>query len=132
MSQSDPPAHVTPQETTSRTVVGLFSQHAAAEAAIRDLREAGFADDRIGVAMQERVKQGDLLEELGGEPVEGAAKGAVSGGLVGGLLGLLGSLLIPGLGPVLAGGCPRLHARGCRHRCRHRRLHRRAHRARRP
>ena len=104
MSQSDSPAEVTPQETTSRTVVGLFSHHAAAEAALRDLRDAGFAEDRIGVAMQERMKQGDLLEELGGEPAEGAAKGAVSGGLVGGLLGLLGSLLIPGVGPVLAGG----------------------------
>ena len=95
---------VTPQETTSRTVVGLFNRKSAAEAAIRDLRNAGFAEDRIGVAVQERVTQGDLLEDLGGEPAEGAAKGAVSGGLVGGLLGLLGSMLIPGLGPVLAGG----------------------------
>lgn len=104
MSQSESPADVTPQETTSRTVVGLFRHRAGAEAAISDLHDAGFGDDRIGVAMQERMQQGDLLEELAGEPAEGAARGAVSGGLVGGLLGLLGSLLIPGLGPVLAGG----------------------------
>jgi hypothetical protein len=104
MSQSDSHVDVTPQETTSRTVVGLFSHRSAAEAAVRDLRDAGFADDRIGVAMQERVEQGDLLEEVGSEPAEGAAKGAVSGGLVGGLVWLLGSLLIPGIGPVLAGG----------------------------
>ena len=104
MSQSDSNVDVTPQETTSRTVVGLFSHRFVAEAAIRDLRSAGFAEERIGIAMQERVKQGDLLEDLGGEPAEGAARGAVGGGLVGGLLGLLGSLLIPGLGPVLAGG----------------------------
>ena len=103
MSQSDAFTD-TPQETTGRTVVGLFSHRSAAEAAIHDLGAAGFDEDRIGIAMQERVEQGDLLEELGGEPAEGAAKGAVSGGLVGGLLGLLGSLLIPGLGPVLAGG----------------------------
>lgn len=94
----------TPQETTGRTVVGLFSQRSAAEAAIRDLRSAGFGEDRIGVAMQERVEQADLLENVGGEPAEGAAKGAVAGGLVGGLLGLLGSVLIPGFGTVLAGG----------------------------
>ncbi len=94
----------TPQETTGRTVVGLFSHRSAAEAAIRDLRAAGFSEDRIGVAMQERVEQADLLEDVGGEPAEGAAKGAVTGGLVGGLLGLLGSVLIPGLGTVLAGG----------------------------
>ena len=104
MSRNDGPTDNDPQETTSRTVVGLFSHRSAAEAAILDLTGAGFAEDRIGVAMQERPTQGDLLEDLGGEPAEGAAKGAVSGGVVGGLLGLLGSLLIPGLGPVLAGG----------------------------
>lgn len=104
MSRTDANADVTPQETTSRTVVGLFSHRSAAEAAIRDLRDAGFAEDRIGVAMQDRVKQADLLEDAGDQAAEGAATGAVSGGLVGGLVGLLGSLLIPGLGPVLAGG----------------------------
>jgi hypothetical protein len=104
MAQSDSHTDHPPQETTSRTVVGLFGHRSAAEAAIRDLRNAGFAEDRIGIAVQERVEQGDLLEDMGGEPAEGAAKGGVSGGLVGGLLGLVGSLLIPGLGPVLAGG----------------------------
>jgi hypothetical protein len=93
-----------PQETTGRTVVGLFSHRSTAESAIRDLRNAGFEKERIGVAMPDRVEQGDLLADAGGEPAEGAAKGAVSGGLVGGLLGLLGSLLVPGVGPVLAGG----------------------------
>lgn len=53
MSRSDPPADATPQETTSRTVVGLFDRRPAAEAAIRALRDAGFAEDRIGVAVQE-------------------------------------------------------------------------------
>jgi hypothetical protein len=104
MSQSDFHVDATPQDTTGRTVVGLFGHRSTAEAAIRDLKDAGFAEEQIGIAMQERVEQGDLLEDAGSEPAEGAAKGAVSGGLVGGLLGLLGSLLIPGLGPVLAGG----------------------------
>jgi hypothetical protein len=104
MSQRDAHADTTPQETTGRTVVALFSRRSAAEAAIRDLRTAGFPQESIGVAMQERLEQGDLLADTGGDAAEGAAKGAVSGGLVGGLVGLLGSLLIPGLGPVLAGG----------------------------
>ena len=104
MSHDDDSPDTRPQETTGRTVVGLFGHPAAAEAAIRDLRAVGFAQDRIGVAMQERIEQADLLEGVGGEAAEGAAKGAVSGGLVGGLLGLLGSLLIPGVGPVLVGG----------------------------
>lgn len=104
MSDSHAGSDSVPQETTSRTVVGLFSHRSAAEAAIHDLRAAGFADSSIGVAMQERVEQGDLLDQFDREPAEGAAKGAVGGGLLGGLLGLLGPLLIPGLGTVVAGG----------------------------
>jgi hypothetical protein len=104
MSPSDGILDTRPQEIIGRTVVGLFGHRAGAEAAIRDLRAAGFPEDRIGVAMQERVEQGDLLQGAGGERAEGAAKGAVSGGLLGGLLGLLGSLLIPGVGPVVVGG----------------------------
>ena len=49
MSQSDSPVDVTPQETTGRTVVGLFSHRSAAELAIRDLRSSGFEDDRIAL-----------------------------------------------------------------------------------
>lgn len=104
MSQIDGIPDTRPQETTGRTVVGLFAHRARAEAAIRDLQAAGFPENHIGVAMQERVEQGDLLQGAGGETAEGAAKGAVSGGILGGLLGLLGSLLIPGVGPVLVGG----------------------------
>lgn len=77
MSQIDGTPDNRPQETTGRTVVGLFGQRAGAEAAIRDLQAAGFPQDRLGVAMQERVEQGDLLQGAGGEAAEGAAKGAV-------------------------------------------------------
>jgi hypothetical protein len=104
MSQSHGIPDTRPQEIIGRTVVGLFGHRAHAEAAIRDLQAAGFPQDRIGVAVQQRVEQGDLLEGVGGDAAEGAAKGAVSGGVLGGLLGLLGSLLIPGVGPVVVGG----------------------------
>jgi len=104
MSQFDGTPDTRPQDLTGRTVVGLFRQRARAEAAIRDLRAAGFKPDRIGVAMQEQVEHGGLAEGVGGGAAEGAAKGAVGGGLLGGLLGLLGSLLIPGIGPVVVGG----------------------------
>jgi hypothetical protein len=95
------------QDTTGRTVVGMFTNRPDAEAAIRELKAAGFADDRIGVALQDREEEGDLrdrMETSGREAAGGAAKGAVSGGLVGGLIGLLGSLLIPGVGPIVVGG----------------------------
>jgi hypothetical protein len=40
------------QETTSRTVVGLFGDRARAEAAVRELRTAGFAEAQIGIATE--------------------------------------------------------------------------------
>jgi hypothetical protein len=95
------------QDTTGRTVVGMFTNRPDAEAAIRELKTAGFGDDRIGVALQDQEEQRevrDLLEATGREAAGGAAKGAVSGSLVGGLIGLLGSLLIPGVGPIVVGG----------------------------
>lgn len=95
------------QDTTGRTVVGMFTNRPDAESAIRELKAAGFGDDRIGVAMQDQAEQRDLrdrVETTSREAAEGAAKGAVSGGLVGGLIGLLGSLLIPGVGPIVVGG----------------------------
>jgi hypothetical protein len=81
---------------TSKTVVGMFARRDAAEAAIRDLKTAGFTEEQIGLAMQDT--------EPGASTAEGAATGALSGGVLGGLVGLLGSLLIPGVGPVVIGG----------------------------
>jgi hypothetical protein len=89
---SNPDQDSRPQETTSRTVVALFHQRASAEAAVRELRDTGFSSDAIGVAMQDA--------DAGNE----AAKGAVGGGVLGGVLGALGSLLVPGVGPLMVGG----------------------------
>lgn len=103
MSQSETTGDSRDQKTTGRTVVGMFSGHGEAKAAIEDLKAAGFPEDQIGVAMQEESPHGQLGQEPGGT-TEGVATGALSGGVVGGLMGLLGSLLIPGLGPVVIGG----------------------------
>lgn len=92
------------QGTIGRTVVGLFARRSDAEAAIRDLKAAGFSDAQVGVALQNQDEQQDLLESPAAAGAEGAAAGAVGGGLVGGLIGLLGSLLIPGVGPIMVGG----------------------------
>jgi hypothetical protein len=109
-------------ETTSRTVVGLFQERARAEDAIRDLRKAGFASEQIGVATRDRTESppgsgrqgtepaaneeelGKSLAETAGGMAEGAGIGAITGGVIGGLVGLIGSLLLPGLGPVVVAG----------------------------
>ena len=105
-------------ETTGVIVVALFEERSEAEGAIRDLKNAGFTNEQIGVATQDRVEAakarsegstiddeaGRIVEETASGLAEGAAAGAVTGGVIGGLVGLFSSLLIPGLGPLVVGG----------------------------
>lgn len=102
-SRSASPGDITPG-IPGLTVIGLFPDHSDAANAIRDLKDAGFTEDQIGVAMQDRDKQQQLVDDTGSTAAEGAATGAIGGGMVGGLIGLFGSLLIPGVGPIVAGG----------------------------
>jgi hypothetical protein len=89
---------------TGRTVVALFAHSAQAHAAIQDLRQAGFARDQIGIAMQERYGQTEPRATSPEDRTEQATVGAITGGVLGSLVGLIGSLLIPGIGPILVGG----------------------------
>src|SRR2546421_818868 len=86
------------------TVIGVFATRAEAEAALRDLRAAGFKDDQIG--MVARNASGKMVDESGETYAEeGAAVGAVAGAGAGALVGwgvLTGA--IPVIGPVLALG----------------------------
>jgi hypothetical protein len=111
-------------ETTGRIVVALFEERSEAEDAIRDLKSAGFTNEQIGVATQERAGAADarsageargegtpaedeparIVEDTASGLAEGAAVGALTGGVIGGLVGLVSSLLIPGVGPLVVGG----------------------------
>jgi len=89
------------------TVVGVFRDRQQAERAIAELRQMGFNDDQIGFVMQGQdggtttTTSGQAQGENAGA---GAATGAVTGGVIGGLIAAAASLLIPGFGPVIAGG----------------------------
>jgi len=92
---------------TSGTVVALFHNQADAERAIQRLKERGFPEGQIGVAIKDRGRQEELIEGTGTQAAEGAAGGAIGGGVLGGVIGLLagvGALVIPGVGPIIAGG----------------------------
>ena len=89
------------------TVVGLFVDQPAAERGIQALKAAGFSEQEIGVAVRDKQQQQEITEGTGTQAAEGAAKGAVGGGVLGGVVGLLagvGALVIPGIGPIIAGG----------------------------
>lgn len=86
------------------TVIGVFANRSEAEAALRDLRAAGFADDKVGLVA--RNASGELVDEAGETYAdEGAVAGVVAGAGVGTLVGL-GVLagVVPVIGPAIAAG----------------------------
>src|SRR5687767_11889747 len=83
------------------TYVGLFDDRAAAERTTAELRSAGFKDDDFGYAWRDESgvhKEGDTKSG------EMAAEGAMTGAALGGLIGAATAALIPGVGPIFAGG----------------------------
>lgn len=94
------------------TVVGMFDNATAAQAALNDLKSAGFTGSDIDfIANNTRGDYGTVTNKPGvfdkeGDGLdagEGAAFGATSGAIIGLLVGL-GALAIPGVGPVIAAG----------------------------
>jgi hypothetical protein len=92
--------------------VGVFPHRRNAEAAIHELRNAGFPMDRLSVVGKHSGDDSIAGVEMhdratGNKADEGAKGGAAAGAALGGLGGLLvglGALAIPGIGPVIAGG----------------------------
>ena len=92
----------------NRVVVGVFQDRTTAERAVQQLKNAGFRDDQIGFVARDQgagqgtTATGETAET--GTTGERAAAGAVGGGILGGIIGAAAALLIPGIGPVVAGG----------------------------
>ncbi len=98
------------------TVLALYDDLSAAQAAVRDLVDAGYARGDIGLAVNDvdgkyshHIHAGDeavTVSRLEDEDVsggEGAGFGAVIGGLTGIVAGLT-AITIPGIGPIIAAG----------------------------
>ena len=90
---------------------GSFKDRKSAELAYNRLKEKGYTDKEIDIMMSDAThakffkKNED--EGLGSKIMEGAGAGSAIGGVVGATVGILAaigtSLVIPGLGLVLAG-----------------------------
>ena len=92
-----------------KRAAGLFYSRDEAEAAVRDLKDAGYDMNNISIVAKNADQIGgrDTTEETGNKADDGAATGAATGGALGGLTGLLvglGTLAIPGIGPILLAG----------------------------
>lgn len=94
------------------TVVGIFQSNTSAENAVQQLRANGIGDDYITLLspgttedqIEARIPTSDTESPGMGEAMGGAVGGAI-GAASGATLGLaVGSLLLPGVGPVLIAG----------------------------
>ncbi len=97
----------------AKRAIGVFSHRRDAEVALTELRDAGFPLSSVSIIAKDTSSGGiagvdvDRDVETGNKADDGAKAGAATGGVVGGLTGLLvglGTLAIPGVGPVIAGG----------------------------
>jgi hypothetical protein len=94
------------------TVAGVFNSRDDAERAIQGLRSAGIAQDRIAFLIPGTTDKA-VEATVPTTDTEQSGMGTAMGGTVGGAMGIAGgaslgaaaaSLLIPGVGPVIAGG----------------------------
>lgn len=88
-----------------RTIIAVYDDASTGHHVVDELVSAGIDRSNIGFAMQDREGKG--ARYLTGDDDVTAAEGAGFGAVVGGLTGLLvglGSLMIPGVGPILAAG----------------------------
>src|SRR5689334_6442972 len=81
------------------TVLGIFDDPSAARRAMEDLRDSPLELDDVSIITRATEHGEPVSDEDHLSPGQGAAIGAVWGGLVG-----LTALLIPGIGPFIAGG----------------------------
>jgi hypothetical protein len=95
-----------------KRAVGVFPRRADTENALEELKNSGFAMDRVSVIVQDAnpddsISGTQVKEQVGDKSDQGAKLGALSGVTLGGLTGLLvglGTLAIPGVGPIMLTG----------------------------
>ena len=88
------------------TLVAAFEDRLEAERAVAELEEAGFSAADIGYAIRgsDAVEGGMITDTEGAKDGRGALAGMATGAGVGAVVGAAAALLIPGVGPVVAGG----------------------------
>ena len=103
-----------PEQTKEekRMLTGMFADRESAENAYNSLHERGYSKDDINLIMSDETRKKhfsqDVTEtEIGTKAAEGAGKGSAIGGTVGAIVGVIAalgtSLVIPGLGLLVAG-----------------------------
>lgn len=96
----------------STLMTGLFPDRDSAERGYQSLTERGYTHDDVNVAMSDETRKAHFLAdgtqtELGNKAAEGAGVGGAIGGTLGAIAAAVAavgtSLVLPGLGLVVAG-----------------------------
>ena len=99
-------------KTDRRMLTGMFRDRQSTENAYNALQEKGYSKDDINLVMSDETRKkhfsDDVKEtEIGTKAAEGAGKGSAIGGTVGAVAGVVAaigtSIVIPGLGVIIAG-----------------------------
>lgn len=92
-------------------LTGMFSDRESAEKAYSTLHERGYTKDEVNVIMSDDTRKrhfgGETKSELGNKALEGLGTGSAIGGTLGAIAGVVAaigtSIVLPGLGMVIAG-----------------------------
>jgi hypothetical protein len=100
----------TTSAASGRLVTGLFPDRASAESAFNAAGERGYTKDDVNLVMSDEARAqhfGSGETELGNKAAEGAGVGGAIGGTLGGVAAAIAaigtSLVLPGLGLIVAG-----------------------------
>ena len=93
-------------KTPRTTIVGVFEDRLAAERAVQELERNNFKNDQVGYAIRgtDSEQKGMISDAQGTKDGRGAVTGAATGAGLGAILGAAAAMLLPGFGPVVAGG----------------------------
>lgn len=103
------------QDGTSdkRVLTGMFRDRESTESAYNALSERGYSKDDINLVMSDKTRKAHYSDdaaketEIGTKAAEGAGKGSAIGGTIGAIAGVIAaigtSVVIPGLGILVAG-----------------------------
>ena len=98
------------KNTKRPLLTGMFHDRASAESAYNTLHERGYNKDDVNLIMSDETRKKHFSHgetELGTKAMEGLGKGSAIGGAIGAVAGIIAalgtSIVLPGLGLIIAG-----------------------------
>lgn len=87
-------------------VIGAYETERQAAEVVKELKEKGYLTEEISVIAKNLNERSEITQEIKPSTIDGAIAGAATGGAIGiaGMIAGLSTILIPGVGAVLAAG----------------------------